>query len=53
MFKTLQDPELLADAKKSKLDVDYASGEELEALIKEVLDQPPDVVAQAKKILGN
>jgi tripartite-type tricarboxylate transporter receptor subunit TctC len=51
--KTLQDPELLADAKKSKLDVEYTSGEELEALIKDVLDQPPEVVAQARKILGN
>ena len=51
--KVLQDPELLADAKKSKMEVEYTSGEELEALIKEVLDQPPEVVAQARKILGN
>ena len=29
------------------------SGEELESLIKEVLDQPPEVIAQARKILGN
>jgi tripartite-type tricarboxylate transporter receptor subunit TctC len=53
LAKTVQDPELLADAKKSKLDVDYTSGEELEALIKDVLDQPPEVVVQAKKIFGN
>ena len=51
--KTIQDPEFLADAKKAKMDVDYTSGEELEALIKEVLEQPPEVVTQAKKILGN
>jgi tripartite-type tricarboxylate transporter receptor subunit TctC len=51
--KTLKDPELLAEAKKSRMDVDYSSGEELEILVKEVLDQPPDVVEQVRKILGN
>ena len=51
--KVLQDPELLAEAKKSKMEVEYSSGEELESLIKEVLDQPPEVIAQARKILGN
>ena len=51
--KTLKDPELLAEAKKSRMDVDYSSGEELETLVKEVLDQPPDVVEQVRKILGN
>ena len=49
----LKDPELLADAKKSRMEVDYTSGEELEVLLKEVLGQPPEVVEQAKKILGN
>ena len=52
-IKTLKDPELLAEAKKARMDVDHASGEELEALIKDVLDQPPEVVDQAKKLLGN
>jgi tripartite-type tricarboxylate transporter receptor subunit TctC len=51
--KTLKDPELLAEANKSRMDVDYSSGEELETLVKEVLDQPPDVVEQVRKILGN
>jgi len=51
--KVLQDPELLAEAKKSKMEVEYSSGEELESLIKEALDQPPEVVTQAKKILAN
>jgi tripartite-type tricarboxylate transporter receptor subunit TctC len=49
----LKDPELLADAKKSRMDVDYTPGEELENLLKEVLGQPPEVIEQAKKILGN
>src|SRR5262245_58384610 len=49
----LKDPELLAEAKKMRMDVEYTSGEELEKLLKEVLSQPPDVVEQARKILGN
>ncbi len=51
--KTLQDPELLAEAKKARMEVDHTPGDELEALIKDVLDQPPEVVDQAKKLLGN
>jgi len=49
----VNDPELLAEAKKSRMDVEYTAGEELEALLKEVLSQPPEVVDQARKILGN
>ncbi len=52
-LKTLNDAELLAEAKKGKMDVEYTSGEDLEALAKEVLDQPPEVIEAAKKILGN
>ena len=48
----LKDPELLAEAKRSRMDVEYTSGEELEALLKEVLSQPPEVIEQARKILG-
>jgi tripartite-type tricarboxylate transporter receptor subunit TctC len=51
--KLLKDPELLAEARKARMDVEYTSGEELEALLKEVLDQPAEVIEQAKKLLGN
>jgi hypothetical protein len=51
--KTLNDAELLAEAKKARMDVDHTAGEELEALIKDVLDQPPEVVDQARKLLGS
>lgn len=50
--QALKDPELLAEAKKSRMDVDPVSGEELEKLIREVLDQPPDVLNQVKKMLA-
>ena len=49
----MKDPDLLAEAKKSRMDVEYTAGEELEALLKEVLTQPPEVIEQARKILGN
>jgi len=50
--RALKDEELLAEAKKGRMDVGYTSGDELEALVKEVLDQPAEVVEQARKILG-
>jgi tripartite-type tricarboxylate transporter receptor subunit TctC len=49
----LQDADLLAEAKKSRMDVEYTSGEELETLVKDVLNQPAEVIEQARKILGN
>lgn len=49
----LKDPELLAEAKKGRMEVEYTSGEELETLLKDVLSQPAEVVDQARKILGN
>ena len=49
----MKDPDLLAEAKKSRMDVEYTAGEELESLLKEVLNQLAEVVEQARKILGN
>jgi tripartite-type tricarboxylate transporter receptor subunit TctC len=50
--KSLDDPALLSEAEKRKLEVDPVSGEELESLAKEVIAAPPDVVERIKKILG-
>jgi tripartite-type tricarboxylate transporter receptor subunit TctC len=50
--KTMQDKEFLADLDKRKFDLDPVSGEELEKLVKEVMSQPPDVIAKMKKLLG-
>ena len=49
--KALKDPELIAEVTKSRLDMEPSTGEEIEAIVKEVMDQPPDVVALVKKIL--
>ena len=51
--KTLNDPEALAEAKQGRMEVDPASGEELETLVKEIFDSPPEVVERVKKILAN
>ncbi|MGH7772275.1 MAG: Bug family tripartite tricarboxylate transporter substrate binding protein [Candidatus Binatia bacterium] len=50
--KTLKDPELLEEAKKRGWETKPVSGDELEALAKEVITQPPEVVEWLKKLLG-
>jgi tripartite-type tricarboxylate transporter receptor subunit TctC len=50
--KALTSPELVADAKKQGLDTELIHGDELEALAKEVMNQPAEVVAAMKKVMG-
>jgi tripartite-type tricarboxylate transporter receptor subunit TctC len=50
--KSVNDPALLAEAEKRRLEMDPATGEEIEALAKEVMGAPPDVVARVQKLLG-
>jgi hypothetical protein len=51
--KTLNDPEVLDEAKKARMEVEPTAGEELEALVKEIFDAPVDVLNRVKKILGS
>ena len=51
--QSMKDPELLADAQKQKMDVDPESGENLEKLVTKTMNQPADVIARVKKLLGN
>ena len=51
-MRSVRDPELLDDAKKKRLDLDPVPGEELEALAKEIVAQPPEVIERMKKLLG-
>jgi tripartite-type tricarboxylate transporter receptor subunit TctC len=50
---TMKDPEFLADIDKRQFDLDPVPGEELEKIVKDVMSQPPDVIARMKKLLGN
>jgi tripartite-type tricarboxylate transporter receptor subunit TctC len=49
--KTMKDPEFLAETKRKRLDMDPTTGEEVEALAKEVMSQPKDVVDRLKKLM--
>jgi tripartite-type tricarboxylate transporter receptor subunit TctC len=50
--KSMKDPELIAEAKKGRMDMDPSTGEELQKLMLEIMDQPPDVIERMKKILS-
>jgi tripartite-type tricarboxylate transporter receptor subunit TctC len=49
--RAMKDPELIAEAKKGRMDMDPSTGEELQTLLQEILDQPKDVIDRVKKIL--
>jgi len=50
--QAMKDPALVAEAKKGNLELNPGTGQELEALAKEVMAQPRDVVDRMKKLLG-
>jgi len=50
--KVLRDPEAAVEAKKARMDIEPTSGEELESLVKEIFDSPPDVLERVRKILA-
>jgi tripartite-type tricarboxylate transporter receptor subunit TctC len=50
-LKTMKDSELLAEAKKKNFDITPSTGEELEALAKQVMAQPPEVVARVRILM--
>jgi tripartite-type tricarboxylate transporter receptor subunit TctC len=47
----MKDPELLADAKKSKIDIDPLSGEEVQKLIQNLFSTPQPLVERARALL--
>jgi tripartite-type tricarboxylate transporter receptor subunit TctC len=51
--KAMKDTELLADAEKRGWDVNPLSGQELEALAKDVVTQPREVIERMKWVMGN
>lgn len=50
--QALKDPELLAEVKKSNLDIEYTPGEQLQKLAHEVMDQSAEVIDKVKKLLA-
>ena len=49
--EVLQDSEFVADAKKSKLDTDPLTGEEVEIIVANLFKMDPRLVNQLKEIL--
>jgi len=48
---TLKDPELLAEAKKASLDIQYVSGEETEGVVQGLFKIEPAFIARMKQVL--
>lgn len=49
--QSMNDAELLAEAKKGRMDIEPVTGEQLQALAKRVMTQPPAVLKRVRKIL--
>jgi len=50
-IRTLKDPELIAEAKKSQLDIDAVDGPTITKTLANLYDLKPAIVAQLKEIL--
>jgi tripartite-type tricarboxylate transporter receptor subunit TctC len=51
-MKLMTDTDFLADVKKRGLEAKPSTGEELEKLAKEVMNQPAEVVRRVEKLMG-
>jgi tripartite-type tricarboxylate transporter receptor subunit TctC len=51
--RAMRDPGLIEEAKKGQMDMEYTSGEELQSLMKELMNQPREVMERVKKVLTN
>ena len=49
--KSMSNPELIAEAKKARMDMEPVTGEQLQALANRVMNQPPAVLKRVRKIL--
>ena len=47
-----KDAEFLADAKKSGIDIDIVTGDEIDTLLRRVYATPPDIVELVRKAVG-
>ena len=50
--ETLKDSDLLADAKKARLDIEPIPGEEMEKMVAALFKLNPRMIAKLKEILG-
>ena len=50
--RALMDGDLIEEAKRRNWSTEYISGEELQTLAKEVIDQPPQLIGRIKELLS-
>jgi hypothetical protein len=50
--KTMKDPGFLAEIEKRKYELDPTPGENLEAIVKDVMSQPPAIIEKLKTVLA-
>ena len=51
LAKAMADPELLAEATKAQIEINYISGPEVTKSFHEMMNQPPQVIEAMKKYL--
>ena len=51
--KAMHDPGLIDEAKKSQMDMEHTPGEDLQTLMKELMNQPRDVIDRVKNVLAD
>jgi tripartite-type tricarboxylate transporter receptor subunit TctC len=49
--KAIKDPELIAESKKAKMDLEFMPGDEAVKIVREVLEQPKDIVDEFRKYI--
>ena len=49
--KTIDDPELVAEGKKSKMDLEFTPGDRAQKILVEVMNQPKDIVQEFAKYI--
>jgi hypothetical protein len=49
--KTIADPELVAEGKKTKIELEFTPGDQAVKILAEVLNQPKDLVAEFAKYI--
>lgn len=49
--RTIKDPELEAESKKAKFDLEYLPGDQAQKILVEVMQQPQDIVAEFSKYI--
>jgi len=49
-LKAFKEPEVVEEARKTKLDLSALPGEEVETQIREVMNQPKEVIERVKKL---